>query len=783
MAELTIDRIPCYIQDTIQGEVITAVPEGFPFSQDFLDTITDKAPVVVGITGSNNDPAMNLTTNDKGEIQLRSLSPNHGRSFEVFVGDPSKSETALGLWSDEFGNHFTSLSLKGNNFSNNYILESLSAPSGYMPFGLQETDSLLRVVRASRLLREVGVDTEMIVRMIEPQYFVWSNRDAQKPGIEPVEDRELVTLPEMKRRLLLDYAQVVSGESDAMVRFQKVTEAIGEMSFFITLRATGIGTRMDDLICGPKECRKQLKKTFFILNMQPDKYMLDRDNPLDSDNFEHVEYYYTGLLPRLIGRNIALIQKKGLVHSFTSTGNTTLLGGIVDLDGVRGSTLDLGDEEPTIEEYVDDITYFDDHSRPGNYFQLITMHLLNAFEEPITTLKISSWEITFMANLIDSYFSHLFPDQLAVMSPDEITQAVEIGQDVYDRTGFFMHKRHLGGYLDELFTSVDDLPCVPDEEVLNAVADMQTWVRAELDQNVTQMLLNAVNERTHLELSQESIFEQIKSTVFKNIIEMLDIDIHESLHNLLARADIRALIDEWIGQKIASEECILPSHVTEAHVRSIVTHILYEKIHQSDAVHSITLRALERLEQKFEKFELHTTTVLKDPDEHIEQAVKVMLDGQLHVWYTPLDKDVFLESLRDSGNEGIRVSIKVEKRPKINIRTAGKQVIREIYTDILVDDIQILVQQAQDSSANTTADIHSRESMNEYMAWLVENIETGQQTLQIRVANRQLKKHFKSKLAEKSFNKQFQAVVEQITEKYMGSMAILESLNETHEDW
>jgi|GEM_PF-6977104 len=778
MAELHVDTIPCFLQDDIQGEVIPERPTNFPFSTEFLDELTDNFPVLIGTTNSGKEGTINITS-PEADTRLRSLSHHHGRSFEVFVGEPEASETALGLWGDEYGNRFTSLSTKGNNFSRNYILRSLSAPSGYMPYGLQETDSILRVVRASRLLRESGVDTEMIVRMVEPEHFIWSNRDESDTSDTPVADREMVTLPEMKRRLLLDYWENISKEKNAMEQFQEVTTAIEAMSFFITLRATGIGTRLDDFFGEPEECRKQVKKTFSILNMQLDRFAPEQETPLDSERYEDVEYYFTGLLPRLIGKNIALIHELGLVHNFPSTGNTTQIGGIVDLDGVQGPLLGLGDEAPTSAQYVEDLVYYDDPDKPGNYLRSIIIDMLTAYGRSVSVENLISWEVTFTANLIDSYLQTRFHTPLAEMSAEEIDLSIDIASGVYDRTGYLMTKRLLGDYVDELFTSIDGLPSMPEADVQGAVEPINSWIESKLNQGANQMLINMINDRTYLQLSQEGTFAQIRTGITKNIKELVDVELLESLHTLLENESFQSVISDWIDEKITDGSCSVPPNMNKQQVRAILTHIIFEKVHQTDPVSSITTRVFDSLDENFARWQMHSTTILKDPDEHIDEAVRVVLDGQLHAWYSPLSKETFIDSLNETGNEDIRLSVRVSSSLHQGIRTSADQLLREIYSDRDAHTFSAHVQRQEDEAVFKSAEIRSDELMGEeYVAWLVEDAETGQKTLHVRVADKKLKKYFKTKLAEKRFNKRFTSMVDEITQQYLGNASVLATMAE-----
>ncbi len=151
--QLKTDMVESFSHRSIAEEPIDTV--GLPFDDDFFRELI---PVVIEhIPGARNG-------------SLVSLGKNHGRSYEL---QESLTEDETGRdrssWTDQYGNVFTTLTTKGNNFSKAEIWKSDTAPSGFIPYGLQEGDALLRVMRASRLMREAGVDAEWIVRVEEPK--------------------------------------------------------------------------------------------------------------------------------------------------------------------------------------------------------------------------------------------------------------------------------------------------------------------------------------------------------------------------------------------------------------------------------------------------------------------------------------------------------------------------------------------------------------------------------------------------------------------------------------
>ncbi|HET9173809.1 MAG TPA: hypothetical protein VFN56_00840, partial [Candidatus Saccharimonadales bacterium] len=117
-------------------------------------------------------------TNCLDEIQLSWPSPHHLRSFEVKHKDLDE------IWVDEFGHKYSSLNLKGNNFSSPGVVRSGTASRRVVGYGLQESAVMRRVLRASRLLRTNDISTEYILGLAEPKTLPWPLTDSATGYIE-----------------------------------------------------------------------------------------------------------------------------------------------------------------------------------------------------------------------------------------------------------------------------------------------------------------------------------------------------------------------------------------------------------------------------------------------------------------------------------------------------------------------------------------------------------------------------------------------------------------------
>lgn len=334
MERLPATDIPGWLHTSLQGEAIAQ--GGVPTNDILKDTHT---PAVIS---PEHAPLHEIS-----DTELFRVSQGHGRSYEIGP-NANRNANRLGkvaLWRDEFDNAYSSYSLKGNNFTHSTLMESSTAPSGYIPMGLLESDALLRVVRSSRLLREAGASTEWVNRVFEPQELLYKG--------------EAVSQDEYKRRLLIDTAN-----TRGLEEMVKIAEAIDPMTFFITGRSMEINDRLADFAYdNPEEARKRLQRIFAIYNA----------THVDDENFKHLQpareadrnRFFRKVYPTLLGTNLAKLHNANLVHTFPTLSNVTILGGIIDLDSVRGEPLEMGDAPVTVSDRANDLATLTDYDDPS----------------------------------------------------------------------------------------------------------------------------------------------------------------------------------------------------------------------------------------------------------------------------------------------------------------------------------------------------------------------------------------------------------------------------------
>lgn len=306
--------------------------EHLPFADSFFST---SFPAAIEGDGDANTP-------------LIQTSVTHCRSYEVGIGKHNDSGfIATGYWADNYHNQYSVLTTKGNNFTRQEIFQSATAPSGYIPYGLMEGDALLRVLKASRLMREAGIDTEWIVRVLEPKELLFESE-----RVDPVT---------FKKKLLQKIIAQASEEDETLAsedEAAKVASAIKDMSFFVTLRAMSTSIRPGDFLQDNERdaAMAKVQRIFTLLN---DMFIAEDEDSdwetFDPDNQEHIDTYWTVTLPSLLGLSLGKLHNLGLAHHFPVSGNVNTLGGLVDLDSVHGQPLGLGDEPITIGDFSRDI--------------------------------------------------------------------------------------------------------------------------------------------------------------------------------------------------------------------------------------------------------------------------------------------------------------------------------------------------------------------------------------------------------------------------------------------
>ncbi len=271
---------------------------------------------------------------------LIQISSEHGRSFGIKLG----SSTHI-FFSDEYGNIFSTLNSKGNNLNAVEVRKTTETESGFHTIGLHESDSMVRILRASSILRRANVDTEIIVKVLEPTEFPFNG--------------EMVSIPEFKKRLVRG---IWTKESDSIGDNGVTKKDIPDLSryfdnstYFVTVRGAQVLERLVDI----KHCQTKeelvalMEQVFTFVNKRQELTSESRKyNPAETEDLLE---YFADYLPAKVGKNIAKIHGLGLIHGCPIPHNINLAGGLVDLDSVTGPALNLGDRPHSAKDLLDEV--------------------------------------------------------------------------------------------------------------------------------------------------------------------------------------------------------------------------------------------------------------------------------------------------------------------------------------------------------------------------------------------------------------------------------------------
>lgn len=336
----TVRSVESFPIDSVKGVELPVEVYGLPFASEQLQRLLESFPAVTALpenTERNDEPLDYLPfyepSPEISEYELRQPSPYHGRSFQL-VGPQFEQQ-----WQDEYGNNYGALTFKGNNYSKPGIIKSPTAAVGYIPYGLQESTVIERVVRASEVLRSRGISTEYILGLAEPKMLPWPIKG------DEVGACEYVSLAEYKRRITEDYWHKLTEEEREATPYIELFSKFQDTAFYTSLRATDTPYRVLDLVD-----RTIRQKVYDHVNQE------HPDHPFEVSNANDDERFLRDVIAPNLGRNLAKLHVD-LAHRFPHLGNITALGGIVDLDSVHGEGLGLGDAPVTMADRAYDLHY------------------------------------------------------------------------------------------------------------------------------------------------------------------------------------------------------------------------------------------------------------------------------------------------------------------------------------------------------------------------------------------------------------------------------------------
>lgn len=337
------------------------------------------------------------------ESTLVQVTKDHGRSFKLQFG-----ETPSIFWQDEHWNIFSTLTTKGNRLENPQVAGDLQSPSGFLVYGMQDTDALVRTLRVSKLLREHHADTECYIRIIEPQALPYEGK--------------LVPLEQFKNNLVKQVEELNSpqgrgkkidfGTTVSLTDIPKLSEHLDNSTFVITVRGMQVAERLQDLDkpATKEEFIKMMGEIFRYVNY------VEGIN-LDPEKKEDLLRYFQEYLPKRIASNYGILHKLGLLHAYAHQGNISAVGSIYDLDSVRGESTKCGDERVEKDELRNEF-YKVCSETAATISRLAQKGFIETGEETIKT---------FEANFYSTYIGVRFGTET-----DFLSQVADITDLLYD---------------------------------------------------------------------------------------------------------------------------------------------------------------------------------------------------------------------------------------------------------------------------------------------------------------------------------------------------------------
>ncbi len=298
---------------------ITSGYDGYDSAQLVLQTDTDAA-----------------IWNDEEHFPVGRLNSNHGRNIEVLAANANIV--------DKFGNEYHSLGIKGSDLSNPHLIQSATASRDYIIHGLQESLVMERVIRASSILRENGVGTEYILGLVLPRMFPVP---AEDPEDRLVDASASITLPQLVENLAAGFVAnqpAQKGKHPLEVKTELI-DKFKDCDYLVSYRAMDTRHRFREF---------RTDEGFHAFKADVVRNSDDLNVHEHLKDLELISYMLYDFVPSLAG-NVGRLHNADLAHGFLHPGNITAYGSVVDLDSVKGSPLNLGDEKISRTDIAKDV--------------------------------------------------------------------------------------------------------------------------------------------------------------------------------------------------------------------------------------------------------------------------------------------------------------------------------------------------------------------------------------------------------------------------------------------
>ncbi len=578
--------LECFGVDAVKQEPLLTATSELPFSKEILDGLLANCPVVLVDIDA---PQHGLPFNDEAQVagvgatdtQLSRVSSVHKRSMEVVLSDLPDS------WTDEYGNVYRGLSLKGNNFSKPGIMQHPTAPDGFIAYGLQESNVIERTLAASKLLRARGIPTENIIGLAEPKSYPWPVLGTETDATETL------SLSEYKSRIIQQYWQDLpeaERTSDALI---DLYGKFKDMTFYVSLRATDSPFRLHDL--RDLNIRRQV---FAEYNAGEHS---DGTEPLNPENLADTERYMRECWNPRAARNFAKLHTD-LAHRFAHGFNLTATGSFVDLDSIHGEPLGLGDEPITHEDRALDLAEVLNASarmaREGSFILGRSVDMQVEFMEHYFAEAAALYEGENVAENIGAIMVALFHELSEVTSTGNDVMIDKI-QEGYDQKylGIVAGKEQLGGAFRAVAEALDE------DTISRYMTDILEYTWPERVMDVLSNHINEINDAKELgtEICLFDSFIKESGEVHSGASHELE----EELESLVMLAVAEA-ISEGDMTSIPGLESIQNSSIKVLAASNLMN--LY-----SESVQSVVDAQLEKLIDR-QPEELRATATLRIPE-------------------------------------------------------------------------------------------------------------------------------------------------------------------------
>lgn len=285
-----------------------------------------------------------------GQIgSARVESPAHGRDLTV-VPD-LKNEDVKILFDGEYpADIYGDTTIKGVNMvatptTERYAFNDLKTHT----IGLVDKDVLKRIVRASDVMRKLGLPTEFPRKAWEINEIWVTNADGTTNKIT-IEEWKKLEIERVKTKL------------DEVDNLNNTLKYINDVHFVAIERDVQINIRLEDIerFANEHTLEQKMKPVFNWLN-QVIKYkklnILTGDPPQRpfTTSQEDLVRYFTEYYPAQAGAYIGTMRKNKLFHGFLHPGNFQGVPTVLDLDSVTGKLVFENDPEPSNENYAQDL--------------------------------------------------------------------------------------------------------------------------------------------------------------------------------------------------------------------------------------------------------------------------------------------------------------------------------------------------------------------------------------------------------------------------------------------